>query len=82
MRTSKHFLDYQNGASKFSLSSRKWNSKANGGEVKMDGETHRLAIVETTNPGAHASAGHDNRARRGNYLLRTCDTLLLLRRPS
>lgn len=48
----------------------------------MDGETHRLAIVETTNPGAHASAGHDNRARRGNYLLRTCDTLLLLRRPS
>jgi len=44
------------------------------------------AIVETTNPGAHASAGQDNmgllldRARRGNYLLRTCDTLLVFRR--
>jgi hypothetical protein len=44
------------------------------------------AIVETTNPGAHASAGHDNmgllldRARRGNFLLRTCDTLLVFRK--
>jgi hypothetical protein len=46
------------------------------------------AIVETTNPGAHASAGHDNmgllldRARRGNFLLRTCDTLLVFRKLS
>lgn len=45
-------------------------------------------IVETTNPGAHASAADHNiglllnRARRGNYLLQTCDTLLVFRRPS
>jgi len=58
--------------------------------VSMVGQRHLKlwdkAVIVTSNPGAHASAGHDNmgllldRARRGNYLLRTCDTLLVFRR--
>lgn len=62
------------------------------GRVSAIGQRHLnlwdKVIVETTNPGAHASAAHGGmgilleRARRGNYLLRTCDTLLVFRKEA
>jgi hypothetical protein len=58
--------------------------------VSIIGEKHlRLwdkAIVETPNVGSHASAVHDNmglilnRAERFNFLIQSCDTLLIFRK--